>query len=248
MNSQQQRSALPASDAAPIQQYRSLSGLAVLSFLLGLLSVVALAHPGAWLFPAAATVCGALAMRRITQCSDALMGRPLAVSGLLLGLFFLSWAPTTYFADRWLISRQARHFSEQWLSAVFDGQLGRAYQATLTVRRRQPLGTDLDEYYEANPSERAERDAYFQELLPRQLADLKGVGQYRFDRSLEISFDRDYTLAVLRYFIDDRSADKPVVHLQLEMIRETDRDGVYWTLIKLADADEVDREIRSRGR
>ena len=38
-----------------------------------------------------------------------------------------------------------------------------------------------------------------------------------------------------------------MLHLQMEVIRESDADGVYWTLIKLVDADQVDRQILARS-
>ncbi len=246
-SSQEVSPTLSATDAERLEPYRSLCGSAVLALLFGLLSVVALAHPAAWIVPLLAVVCGLWSLRRIVRQPDALIGTSLAVTGLSLGLFFLAWAPTSYVTDRWLVTRQARQFCEQWLTAVFDGDLSSAYQAALAVRERQPQGTALDEFYENNEAERVERDGYFQDGLPKQLADLRGSGRFEFDRSLGTTFDRTYTLVAPRFWVYRDGHDQPVLHLQMEVIRESDEDGVYWTLIKMADADVVDREVRARA-
>jgi hypothetical protein len=238
---------LSTSEAPSLQQYRSLCGLSVVALLLGLLSVVALAHPAAWSIPLLAIVCGAWALRRIHQHADALMGSQLAIGGLILGLFFLSWAPTSYFADRWLIYRESRQFAEEWLTAVIQGQLSKAYQATLPVRERQPDGTALDEYYEDNPLQRAERDAYFNDGIPKQLAELHGTGRFVFDRHLGVAVDRTDILTSPRFFIYREGRADPLLHLQMEVVREADDDGVYWVLPSMSDAEEVDQTLHLRN-
>ena len=87
--------------------YRSVSSLAVLSLVLGLLSVTALTSPGAWLVPLPAALCAVWALHRIRQRPDELLGRKAALAGLALALSFGCWAPARYFTDRWLINRQA---------------------------------------------------------------------------------------------------------------------------------------------
>jgi hypothetical protein len=248
MNAQQSFSAAPLPPTDVLPAYRALSALAAISLLLGLLSFLALAHPAAWFIPSLAIGLGLVALRRIRRRPEALMGAGLAMVGVTLALFFLCWAPTSYFADRWLIQRQARQFCEQWLSAVLAGETGTAYQATLPVRTRQPVGTALDEYYELHELERVDRDAYFQEGVPRQLAELQGQARFEFDRNLGIDFDPGYLLVTPRYFLYRQGEAQPALHLQMEVLRESDRDGVYWTLIKLVDADDVDRRLQSRHR
>ncbi|HEX6261004.1 MAG TPA: hypothetical protein VFZ51_10150 [Woeseiaceae bacterium] len=246
MGSGQFRDGLSTRDAPGLQQYRSLSGWSVSALLLGLVSVVALAHPAAWLIPLSAILCGVWALRRIRRHTDALMGARLATTGLLLGLFFLSWAPTSYFGDRWLIYRTSRQFAEEWLTAVFQGQLSKAYQATLPVRERQPAGTALDEYYENNPLRRAERDAYFNDGIPKQLAELQGRGRFVFDRHPGVTVDRAYILTSPRFFIYREGEDDPLLHLQMEIVREEDDEGVYWILPRMADAEEIDQNLQIR--
>lgn len=230
-----------------LQQYRSLSGLAVVAALFGLLSVVALVHPAAWTIPLVAVICGLLGLRKITRHPDYLTGTGWAATGLLLGLLFLCWAPSRYVADRWLLSQQAQAFTEAWLTAVFSGDFGKAYQATLPVKSRQPQGTDLQAFYQQDVVASSERDAYFQKDLAQQLAELAGDGSFTFDRNMGIVFGRDYALISPRYYIYRDGKPDPVLHLQLDVIRESDEEGVYWTVVDLVDAAEVDRRLRARS-
>ena len=250
MSQSQFHQGLSTTEPEALQRYRSLSGLAVLALLLGLLSVVALAHPAAWSIPLAAIVCAIIARRRIARRSDTLMGSSLATFGLVLALFFLSWAPVSFFTERWLISRDARGYGEEWLAAVFEGNLSRAYQATLPVRERQPEGTALEEYYENNPLRRAERDAYFNDGIPKQLATLGNEGDFVFEQLVEITHMPTYIHTIPRFRIFRRGEHKQVLYLQMELLRDRDPDGIYWQLIRLADADDVDhgREMYRRHR
>jgi hypothetical protein len=70
--------------------YRAVSPLAVASFILGILSVVALLAWELAIIPAIGFTVGAIACRRIARRPDDLTGRPLALVGM--GLAALFWA------------------------------------------------------------------------------------------------------------------------------------------------------------
>ena len=222
-------------------QYRSVSVLAVCGLVLGLLSVAALAHPGAWVFPGLAITFCLLALIRIGQQSDVLSGRKLAVAGLLLGLFFGVWATTRYFSERWIVTEQAQDFVEDWLQAVLDGDLESAHQATLEFYLREPEGTRLKEYY-ANDSEQLSLlQEYFSEGMAKTLADLGERGEFRFDRTMLRRKELDSQIIGLRYFIYPRGGDVPIVCLHIEALMDLRDDGVYWTILGIDDADIIDR-------
>lgn len=220
--------------------------MAVTSVLLGLASVVALAHPAAWLVPLLAVLVGAWGLRRIMRHPDSLQGLPLAALGMTLGMFFLTWAPTTYFADRWIVQRQARDFGQEWIEAVLNGETEKAHQATLPVRERQPRGTSLADYYATHDLQRAERDAYFHDGMAQQLADLPGNAHCVYQENIGLTDKLTYTVTSPRYLIYRNGQSQPSLHLQLEVIREEDKDGVYWTVIRVSDADVADERLRSR--
>jgi hypothetical protein len=77
-------------------QYRSLSALAVVAFLLGILSLLALLSPILWVVPLCAVAVGAIALRAIYQDSQK-SGERLAKIGLLLALTVGLWAVSYHF-------------------------------------------------------------------------------------------------------------------------------------------------------
>ncbi len=235
----------PISDSPPseLNSYRSICGLAVLSLVLGGLSVTALSYPGAWVVPLPAIICSLWALRRIRRQPDELVGRRAAWAGLALALFFGAWAPARYATDQWLLHRQARRFVEHWFQLVLEGQLEAAHQATLDFYLRQPEGTALRESYESRPEDLQELQEYFSRGIARDLVDLGSEGQVRFDRNLEIFVDGDARVIAQRYFVYRAAEAEPVVHVQVRTIRDTHEGIVYWTLIGLADAQRIDEEL-----
>jgi hypothetical protein len=248
MNTNQSLPSLSSVESEELQKYRSLSILAVVSLLFGLLAVASLAHPAAWIIPGIAILCSSIALVRIASRPDQLTGRSIALAGLTLGIFFLACAPARYFGDRWILERQARSFVESWLADVQGGRLNRAHQATLEVRERQPRGTELDEFYAQDEQARNERDAFFNKEVPMQLTQLGQDLEYEFERDLGVFFDRDRAYVTHRFWIRRRGNGNVMLHLQTEAERSRDNYGVYWTLIGLADADELDRIRRQRRR
>ena len=218
-----------------IEQYRSVSALAIAAFLLGLISVSALAHPGAWVIPVAAVICGLVAQIRVTRRPDTLTGRQLAVIGMGLGLFFGCWGVSRYASYNWALTREARSFAEQWIAAVRDGELEIAHQATLSDRLRQPDGTMLTEYYQDNAEQLNALQELFSEGMAKQLVDLKGEGEIQFDRAAG-SFTRfGTTTMALRYYVVPDKPSKPKLHLQIELSRRSEEDGFYWAVLSVDD-------------
>ncbi len=92
-----QASDLPA---GAVEQYRVLSSLAVVSFVVGLLSSLILFNWMLGIIPMIGIVCGAWALLRIRSRSDELTGEGIALIGTLLSSLFLmggwSWAAYEY--------------------------------------------------------------------------------------------------------------------------------------------------------
>ena len=221
-------------------QYRSVSGLAVLALLLGVLSATALAHPGAWVMPLPAIVCSLWALRRIQRQPDELLGRKAALIGLTLALGFGTWAPSRYYCDRWLLNRQAREFIEEWFQYVLQGELEVAHQATLDYYLRQPEGTLLDEFYQDNPEDLTELQTFFSRGIAQDLVDLGADGRVRFEKSLEMLFVGGSCQISQRFLLYRTDQDEPVARAQIRVARDTQQDVVYWTVLGLVDADLID--------
>ena len=222
--------------------YRPLNGLAVVSGLLGLASPLALAHPAAWTIPAVAVAIGLLAFRRAAQ--DTLVaGTWCAAVGIILGGFFVAVAPCKMVAERSMLRAQANQYVEEWLQAIIDRDLDKAYQAVLVLRNRQPHGTLLDEHYASDVDAAVDRDNYFAAAVPRKLIDVGTEVYVRHDRDLAL-YRRDGEWFInQRHYLCRQSDDQPVFHLQSEVVWSRDEDGVLLRIIAIADAEERDQMI-----
>ena len=143
-----------------MDEYRTVSMLAVASFVLGILSVGSLVHPGVWFVPVIAVCCGVFGLRSIRKL-DHMGGTVPAWAGIVLALVFLSWAASQYYFSRWVIYAEAQAVSERWIRLVLDGEDMIAHQAMLHPAKRQSAGFSVDEYYRMDEKAREDKDRRF---------------------------------------------------------------------------------------
>ncbi|MCP4190341.1 MAG: DUF4190 domain-containing protein [Planctomycetaceae bacterium] len=235
------QSELSGREPDELEQYRSVSGLAICALLLGVVSIASLAHPAAWLIPLVAVLCGAVALIKITRQPDALSGRPLALTGMALGLFFGVCAVTQFNTDRWVVTRQALEFSDQWLDAVAAGELEAAHQATLDYYLREPEGTQLVDNYQQDPEQLNALQDFFSEDVAKKLVELEANATRRLDRIQITPIKPGERYINLRYFIEPLDKSKPIVHLEIKIEMLLKDEGIFWTMLTLEDAEFLDQ-------
>jgi hypothetical protein len=103
-------------------EYRSVSGLAVLAFVLGLASPAALAAPLLLAIPAAAVGAALLAERRIRISGGVLTGVGLARCGLALALASIAAAAVRGPVRDALLRRQMKPAVEEWFTLLAEGR------------------------------------------------------------------------------------------------------------------------------
>jgi hypothetical protein len=113
-----------------ISEYRSLSVLAVVGLVLGLVSPVCFGAPLLMIVPIAGIAISLLALRQIAVSDGALAGRWVATLGLVLSVVFAVAPPARAAVIRTMRSRQAETFSREWISTVLAGQADRAFRLT----------------------------------------------------------------------------------------------------------------------
>lgn len=226
--------------------YRALSILAVASVLSGLVSVVSLAHPAAWIVPALSLVIAIVAWVRIQRQPDSMSGRRVALVGMSLSLFFAAAGPARYYSQRAILSRQARDFAQQFLEAMSEGDLNRAHQAALHLSRRQPRGTLLDEHYENSVEDRIDRDNYFSDDLEHTISKFEPGFLVKFEKNHYMYYDRGDWFINQRFHLYRPGESKPFFHVQTEVLRNTGEGEIYLRLIGLARPSDVDRAAAMR--
>ncbi len=101
-----------------VQRYRTLSGWAVGALIFGLLSALALLHLGFLVLALMGVLSGAIALGQIARNAPEVIGRPLAVTGLLLSVFLASAAVAQDATLDFCLRREARQFGSMWLDLL----------------------------------------------------------------------------------------------------------------------------------
>lgn len=120
-------------------EYRALSGLALGALVFGLLAPAALFWPLLWIVPLAGIVLGILAMRQIARNWPVVIGRKLALVGLILSVLCGAAAPSQRLTYHWLIRNEARQFAFTWFEAVRNNNPWKAHQLAQEPVYRRPL-------------------------------------------------------------------------------------------------------------
>lgn len=138
----------PGIDSEPaLPDYRPISSLALVGFLIGCASILAYSHRVMWLVPWVAVVVNAMALRRIAAESGQMIGRRGALFGLGLGLICGIGAPLQHVAYRHQLRADAINIAEQWLRAVRDDKPEVAHQLNMAPISRFPLDDQLIQRY-----------------------------------------------------------------------------------------------------
>jgi hypothetical protein len=138
------RTTSPASEPAfhaddlDVASYRTLSGLAIVSLVIGLVAPLCFAFPVLFAIPLFGIGVALVTLRRIDQSEGALAGRGAAVVGLALCVASLAATLAHAQMTRFLHVRQAEDFARQWMELVSGGKLEQAFNWTATGARPAP--------------------------------------------------------------------------------------------------------------
>ena len=114
-------------------EYRPISSLAIVSFLIGLTSLGALASMVLWILPVIAIAFSLIVLASINRPDVKPIGKSLAVFSLWLAVLVAFWAPTRHFSRMWKLSAMARSYTQEWLDLiVVNENLDRAHALTKT--------------------------------------------------------------------------------------------------------------------
>jgi hypothetical protein len=231
-------------DETAVITYRSISLAAVLALVFGCASALALIHPFLWVIPVVTIVIAVVAMRGIAREGANLTGRGLAITGLVLALFFGCWAPTRILTRQSYLYRQARPYADQWLELVRDGKIFEAHQLMQTVGERQKPDASLEVYYNSNADARKQLGYAF-ELKPaltmRSLAD-KVTYQYVSGDGVSSDDGGKTHYVSLRYLMryDDHGLAKEMPIRIVLQRSSSEQPGVFhWNIRGVADPYKV---------
>ncbi len=113
-----------------VEQYRPVSGLAVVALILGLFSLTAWIEPFLTFVAAIGVVVSIAALWQVAAGAAEMLGRKAAMAGLLLSVFTLVGVTSNIYVHRTLVRNEARQFADRWFAFLLSGQPKKAFAMT----------------------------------------------------------------------------------------------------------------------
>ena len=225
-------------DEPDLLEYRPVSRLALLALALGLSSSLALLGPLLLIVPAVTVVVAFLATWAIKRSGVAMIGRTVAIAGLLLALLFASWATARSGARQWLIYGQARRFSDHWMSLVNRGEFHQAHQLAMPTDYRQPKGADLAAFYDRQEKVQAEFDKLFGSDVGAQVKTYAPKYPFKFVENVrQDRFDADtYVVQLYAARIEEGGHERLLpVRVVVQRSNRPRHGHIHWRIYGLGD-------------
>lgn len=175
----------PSSDAwdAEIATYHPLSRAAVFGLIWGVFTALALIDPFLWIFPAVGILVNSLALWQIARKAPELLGRNMALIGLMLSIFFGTAAVSQWASYRQMLDREARRFTDAWFDLLGRGEVIQAHQLTVHPKLRRPIDERLTRFYAEDARWKESLDAFRETPLVQCLTANSRQAQVRYVRT-----------------------------------------------------------------
>jgi hypothetical protein len=225
---------LSAAPEADVAQYHAVSVLGVIGLVLGLLSPLAVLNPLLWLVPLAGIAAAALSLYRISRAGGALIGRKVAVWGLVLSLACGATAMTDWVCYRAMVRSEARQFAGLWFASLRDGKPEVAFELTRPPTYRVPLDDKLSKTVLGDFES---REAFRQYVADRTIATILALGpkarvRYYDTEGQETELHRETVTQTYAVTFDAPEGEKTFfVELVLGRLRSPETGQAYWQLI-----------------
>ena len=214
-------------------EYRSVSRLAVLAFVLGLLCPLALVHPLAWAIPFCAVPVAWQAIRTIAKPDSMLSGTTVAIVGLLMAVLFSVWAPAKHLTQTHFKETHAREFADTWLNLVRDNHLQEAHRWMLPSYRRMPEMT-TQQFYETNVELQEDLKSEFTKE-PGNLIASQPNSSFRFlgVELMQKVPSTQGTVFVLKYVLERDEGDLEDVVFHVRISQAVEKNVKHWQIMEI---------------
>jgi hypothetical protein len=157
--------------------YHSVSSVAVVALVVGVLSPLAFAHVLLWSLPLVGVAVSLAALVQIDRSDGVLIGRKAAVVGLVLSLIAgLGAIVHVTTRSSWLESR-AELVADRFLELLRDGKTYEAHQLWTQPQIRFPDDSDLRALYAETPEATRGYEAFLKTAVVKEILGLKDRAQ-----------------------------------------------------------------------
>ncbi len=218
------------SDAAEAElpHYRALSGMAVLGFLLGLVSILSIVHVGLCFLGVLALICCVAALMKISKTPAEMSGRWLAVAGLVLAVFWTTAGSARELTQRYLLDTQSRQFGLQWFEYLKKGQFAAALELSNAAGGRSRLDDTLLDHYLSSQSDYELLRDFVSRPEVRALLTLKDRAQVRHYACISAGKDTATQVYAVTYDADGGSKTRKTFLVKMRLIRsDYPEQGVF---------------------
>lgn len=198
--------------------YRSVSITAIAALLVGLAAPLSLLAPLLISIPVIGIALALAALAKISTSEGRMVGRSLALTGLVLSVITLAAAPARETFTAWLLGRQARPTAERWLTLILADAPRDAFQLTRDADRLPP-----PEPPGGGPPPKPPLEAFLERPLVQQLVALDDGAVARFERTdgtARLSHGRFQVGQIFTVGAADSPAADPVLSLRILLERE----------------------------
>lgn len=158
-------------DVQAVAEYRSVSVLAILATVLGVLSASALVTPSLLIVPLLGIIFSLLALWRIARSGGQQVGRSLALVGLALSLTIGSGVYVRGVMQKHLLAGEAQEWASEWCQLVMDDELITALELTVAPDGRRPFDESLKQHYATDEAAIKRLEEFEEEELATVLRD-----------------------------------------------------------------------------
>lgn len=221
-------------DVQAVSEYRSVSGMAVLSLVLGVVSLAALITSSLLVLPLLGVIFAALALWRISASEGRQVGRKVALLGLALSLAI---GTCVYVRDAMLdhlVASEGVEWALDWCDLVRDGQIATAAELAVAPEIRQPFDDQLDAYYATDDEAKKRLEEFKKDEVIRQLVDAPEGSRIVPLETLVVDSDNSggYLMAQEFELVPPTGGGNPSrFQLTLRRARLTGLGGSAWLLV-----------------
>ena len=232
-------------EALDSEGYRAISKASVVALVLGLLSLLAPIFPAFWIFPVLGLLVALVALFQMNRAETNLVGRGLAVTGLLMALLFGSMGLARHYALRAIINSQAEDFGTLWFGLLLEGSTLTAHQLVMDPKQRVSPNVILSEQYENDVQLRDTLTKFTSEELIQDVLANKDQVTFTLVDNLGHARDRQ-TISIRQMYhvtFQEDGATR-IVPLELNISCQFDKTSsppqTYWTITDYREVSRVD--------
>lgn len=190
----------PIPDAErPVAEYRSIAPMAFVSVGLGLASALLLVSPLLAPLPAGGIAAAFAALAGIRKAKGEQSGVGIALAGLALSAFFLSFGLTRHLGRQGTLEQRGREMAGVFLDLIMDGRLKEAHQFRQSPNARITSPEALAEHYEKNKEAANELESFQNTAAVKELLRSGKQADVQFENIHSATRDGQSDMLVLKY-------------------------------------------------